>query len=542
MIDQLKQLLSNSLPRLSRRGLLAQAGWAAAPGLLAGGAAAQSTSRALAIGPKIYESIGVTPLINCRGTLTAIGGSLELEAVRQAKEAAAGHFVPLDELFDAIGARLAALTGAEFGTVTSGCAAAMSHATAACVAGANPDLHVRIPNLAGFAKDEVIIPKRSRNVYDAAIRAVGVRIVEIDTAEELRAAIGPKTAMIYVFAGERQDRGPLPFETLTAIAKEHKVPVLVDAAAEIFTIPNVHLQKGATLVAYSGGKCIRGPQCAGVLLGRKDLVQAAWIHGAPHHGYGRAMKVGKEEAIGMLAAIETWVKRDHDAEWKTWMGWMNHIAARVQTVEGVTAAVREPRGLSNRTPGLTIRWNVDQLNLTGAELTEILYTTEPRVALAGGGGGPRGNGNGETGISLAAYMMAPGEDKVVADRLVALLSRKRPPKPKQASQPPAADLTGRWDVHIEFAAGATEHALHLKQEGSRIVGTHQGDFVSRDLSGQIEGDKVTIRSSYTEEHGDNLSFTFTGRLTNGTLAGDLDMGEYRKAKWSAKPHAFGSRG
>ncbi|MEP7366525.1 MAG: aminotransferase class V-fold PLP-dependent enzyme, partial [Acidobacteriota bacterium] len=356
MLDHLQQFLSTSLPRFSRRDLFARAGLASAPALLAGNAAAApGEAKALTIGPRIYESIGVTPLINCRGTLTAIGGSLELEAVRTAKESAALHFVPLDELFDAIGARLAAITGADWGTVTSGCAAAMSHATAACVAGANPDRHVRIPNLAGFSKDEVIIPKRSRNVYDAAIRAVGVRIIEIDTAEELRAAIGPKTAMIYVFAGERQDAGPLPFETLTAIAKEHDIPVLVDAAAEILTIPSVHLQKGATLVAYSGGKCIRGPQCAGVLLGRKDLVQAAWIHSAPHHGYGRAMKVGKEEAIGMLAAIEAWVKRDHDAEWKTWMGWMNHIATRVRSVEGVTATVREERALSNRTPGLTIR-------------------------------------------------------------------------------------------------------------------------------------------------------------------------------------------
>ena len=300
MLHRIKSLFSNSRrPHWSRRDLLAGVGAIATQPLVEPAAAAQQ--KALEIGPRIYESLRLKPLINCRGTLTAIGGSLELEAVRNAKEAAAMRFVPLDELNDAIGARLAELTGAEWGAVTSGCAAAMSHATAACVAGANPDLHVRIPNLEGFAKDEVIIPKRSRNVYDAAIRAIGVRIVEIDTAEELRSAIGPKTAMIYVFAGERMDRGPLPVETLTAIAKERSVPVLVDAAAEILTLPNVHLQKGATLVAYSGGKCIRGPQCAGILLGRKELVQAAWIHGAPHHGYGRSMKVGKEEAIGMLA-------------------------------------------------------------------------------------------------------------------------------------------------------------------------------------------------------------------------------------------------
>jgi L-seryl-tRNA(Ser) seleniumtransferase len=196
---------------------------------------------------------------------------------------------------DAAGKRLADLTGAEWGMVSSGCAAAMTHATAACVAGGNPDLHVRIPDLRGFAKDEVIIPTHSRNVYDAAIRAVGVRIVEAETAEDLEKAIGPRTAMIYVFANQRNETGPMSLEAIARIAKPHGVPIMVDAAAEVLTVPNVHLQRGATLVGYSGGKILRGPQSAGVLLGRKDLVQAAWIHSAPHHGFARSMKVGREE-------------------------------------------------------------------------------------------------------------------------------------------------------------------------------------------------------------------------------------------------------
>jgi len=215
----------------------------------------------------------------------------------------------------AIGARLAELTKAEWGMVSSGCSAALTHATAACVAGGNPDLHVRIPHLDGFAKDEVIIPTHSRNVYDAAVRAVGVRIVEVSTVEELEAAFGPRTAMIYIFAGPQADKGPLSTQAIARMANQRRVPVLVDAAAEVLTVPNVHLQNGVTLVAYSGGKCIRGPQTAGLLLGRKDLVQAAWVHSAPHHGFGRSMKVGKEEAVAMLMAVEMWMKRDHKAEW-----------------------------------------------------------------------------------------------------------------------------------------------------------------------------------------------------------------------------------
>ncbi len=327
--------------------------------------AAASVSPGLKVGPDIYESVGIRPIINCRGTFTVVGGSLELPEVRAAKEAAAQHYVQLDEMMDAIGARLAELTGAEWGVVTSGCAAALAHTTAACVAGGDPDRHVRIPNLAGFAKDEVIIPRFSRNVYDAAVRSIGVRVIEVETTAEFEAALGPRVAMVYVLAGPRTDSGPLPFDDIVRLAKQRNVPVLVDAAAEELTIPNVHLQRGATLVGYSGGKCIRGPQCAGLLLGRKDLIKAAWVHSAPHHGYGRTMKVGKEEAMGMLMAVEMWVKRDHQAEYAQWMAWMDHIAKRMSSIDGVSANIREPQGLSNHSPSLSIRWDTDKIGIGG---------------------------------------------------------------------------------------------------------------------------------------------------------------------------------
>ena len=313
--------------------------------------------------PDVYRSIGVKPLVNARGTFTIISGSLMLPEVRAAMDAAARQYVHLDELAEAIGARLATLTGAEWGLVTSGCSAALTHATAACIAGGNPDLHVRIPNLAGFAKDEVIIPRHSRNVYDAAVRAVGARVIEVNSAAELEAALGPRTAMIYVLAGTGADQSALNLKAIAQIANPKGVPILVDAAAEILTIPNVHLQNGAALVGYSGGKCLRGPQTAGLLLGRKDLVRAAWVHSAPHHGPGRAMKVGKEEAIGMLTAVEMWVKRDHDAEWKQWTGWLDHISRRLTAIPGVTTTVTQPGGLSNRTPSLRVWWDPQTLRL-----------------------------------------------------------------------------------------------------------------------------------------------------------------------------------
>jgi L-seryl-tRNA(Ser) seleniumtransferase len=483
----------------------------------------------------VYSSIGVRPLINARGTFTIISGSLMLPEVRAAIDAAAQHHVHLDELMAAIGARLAELTRAEWGMVSSGCAAGLTHATAACVAGGNPDLHIRIPNLSGFAKDEVIIPSHSRNVYDAAVRAVGVRVIEVGKGEELEAAFGPRSAMVYILAGPNADTGPLSTKAIATVARQRQVPVLVDAAAEILTIPNVHLENGATLVAYSGGKCLRGPQSAGLLLGRKDLVQAAWVHSAPHHGFARSMKVGKEEAIGMLMAVEMWTRRDHQAEWGRWMSWLDHIAQQVSRIDGVTTSLTETTELSNRTPSLTIRWDPKRLRITGTAVARYLMDTEPRIATPGGR-----DRDGESSISVTPYQMSPGEETIVADRIHAVLSN--PPSSVPPSSPtsaaPTVDVTGQWDVRIEYVAGASTHTLHLRQLGSRVEGTHQGDFVSRDLSGTVDGNRVQLSSNYTERHGDALSFQFRGTVADNAMTGSLDMGEYLAATWSARRHEY----
>jgi seryl-tRNA(Sec) selenium transferase len=454
-----------------------------------------------------------------------------LPEVRAAMDAAARQYVHLDELAESLGARLAALTGAEWGLVTAGCSAALTHATAACVAGGNPDLHVRIPNLNGFAKDEVVIPKHSRNVYDAAVRAVGVRVIEASSIDELEAALGPRTAMIYVLAGQSADQSVLNLKAIAQVANPKRVPIVVDAAAEILTIPNVHLQQGATLVAYSGGKCLRGPQTAGLLLGRKDLVRAAWVHSAPHHGPGRALKVGKEEAMGMLAAVEAWVKRDHTAEWKQWTAWLDHISRRVSTIAGVTTNVTEPSGLSNRTPTLRIWWDPQRFGFSGEIVARTLFETEPRIYLTPG---RRPGPPVETGVNVTPYMMASGDETVIADRLHAVLSSRTLRDPVVPTAAPAANLTGRWDVRIEYAAGSSMHVLHLKQTGNEIDGTHQGDFVARDLAGTINGSDVRLRSNYGGQTGDSLSFAFTGTISGNEMSGDLDMGEYLGARWMAR--------
>jgi len=522
---------------LTRRDLFTTGSLLALPALLRGRAGAvpppaTPSTGGLQVGPNIYQSIGVRPFISGTGTLTVNGGSLELPEVRAAMDAAAQHMVQLDELMEAVGRRLAELTHAEWGIVTAGCAAAMTHATSACVAGGNPDKHIHLPNTEGLDKDEVIIPKHSRNNYDAAIRAVGVRIIEVGNAQELEAAIGPRTAMIYIFAGPRADAGPPSFEEITRIARLHNIPVLTDAAAEVLTIPNIHLQRGSTMVAYSGGKQLRGPQCSGLLLGRKDLLKAAWVHSAPHHGFSRNTKIGKEEIIGALAAVEAWAKRDHNAEWQAMLAGLDHIAKKISSLDGLSTEVREPTGLSNRSPGLSVRWDAARLGITGQQVSHILNTTEPRILV----GSSRGSQN---EISITAFNLAPGDEKIVGDRLYAVLSAPRTAKTPEPPEQPVADLSGVWDLHIEYAASTGEHSLSLQQQGRRIRGVHRGEFVARDLAGTIDGDRVELRSSLPEQTiGNALNFTFTGKINGDTMSGDLDMGEYLSARWSARRHPY----
>lgn len=485
----------------------------------------------LLIGPDIYESIGVDTVINCRGTFTIIGGSVELPEVVEAMKAASGFFVQYDELSFGIGRRLAALTGAEWGMVSAGCAAGLKHVTAACVTGGNPEKLIRIPDLTGFEKTEVIIPDYSRNAYDHAIRNIGVKVITVSTPQELEDAISPRTAMIYIMAGDESVTGqPLSTEVIAAAAKQKNIPVLVDAAAEILTIPNVHLQAGATIVAYSGGKAICGPQCAGLLLGDKDLLMASWQASSPHHGPGRDNKVGKEEMMGMLAAVEAWTKRDHQAEWKKWLSYLDHISKQVSKIKGVTTSVEEPTELSNRSPRLKISWNPDQLNITGDEVAENFARTKPRIAIGSS------NGSGTTSLHITAGQMQPGNDKVVAERIYSLLSQKRNPRPTSMTAP-TVKLDGLWDVSVEFFTGKSEHKLFIEQDGNWIQGTHTSDFSQQELMGMVEGDQVTLRSN-VRKPGDGITYMFSGKVSGDTISGSIFLGEYLTAKFAARKSGY----
>jgi len=477
--------------------------------------------------PNIFQSIGVEPIINCRGTFTIIGGSIERPEVRSAMEAASKNFVQYDELAYGVGKRLAEITGAEWGMVSAGCAAGMKHVAAACVTGGNPEKLIRIPDLRGFDKTEVVIPKSSRNVYDHAIRNIGVTIVDVETPEELENALHIHTAMIYIMAYDESQPGqPLSLENVVKIAKPHKIPVLVDAAAEVLTIPNVHLQRGADVVVYSGGKAICGPQCAGLVLGRKDILMSAWQASSPHHGPGRDNKVGREEMMGMLAAVEAWTKRDHAGEWKTWRSWLDNIAKKISTIAGVTTSVFEPKELSNKSPVLNIYWDPTKLNITGEEIAEEFARNKPRIAI---GGETR---EGKSSLSITTGQMQPGNDKIVADRIYDVLTQKRVPK-STTLEAPAGNVSGRWDADVEFFSSTSKHTFFMEQDGNWVQGSHRGEFTTRDMRGTIEGKTIKLRS-VDHRPGDSITFLFSGTLSGETISGSIYMGEYQTAKFTAK--------
>lgn len=525
---------------VSRRDLIRGGSLLGLAGALPGSALAKAAAAAPAVSSHsaatsaaLYHAIGVRPVINARGTFTIITGSQSLPEVKSAMDDASRSYVQMDELMKGVSQRLAEITGAPWGIVTGGCCAALTNFTAACIAGTNPERMQRLPNLEGL-KNEVIIPDYCRNVYDHAIRMLGVTVVEVKTPAELEAAFNERTALIYIFAGPG-DEGPMGTKAVSDIARKHDVPVIVDAAAEILTIPNVHLQRGATAVAYSGGKCIRGPQAAGLLLGDKSLLQAAWANAAPHHAFGRSLKVGKEEIMGMLAAVEAWPKRDHQAEWKNWETQLQTISERVSKVNGVTTRVTVERSLSNRTPSLHVEWDAAQLGITGTEVAKLLLDTEPRIVV----GSPHGirPDTMKSSILVTPWMMMPGEDKMVANRIAAALTDhpkyENPPVP----QGELANLAGQWQATLTFDRGSADHALVFEQNGDALLGTHRGEYVSGDLTGKVVANQVHFRSQQKIE-GQLLSYEFLGTVNGDTMSGTVNMGEYGPAAWKAERHHY----
>jgi D-glucosaminate-6-phosphate ammonia-lyase len=480
-----------------------------------------STSTRSSLPVPTFESIGARTLINCQGTYTILTGSRALDTVVAAMAEATNHYVHMDDLMDKVGQRLAELTGAEWGYISSGCAAALTEITAACIAGADPERMSRLPDTTGM-KNQVIMQRGHRNAYDRAIRMTGAQIIEVVTEADLRAAINDQTALIAI-TGDLAHLGQIPVERTIAIAREHGIPCLVDAAAERPLIPNPYLQMGADAVTYSGGKCLRGPQASGLALGRKDLLWAAFLNAAPHHGLGRPMKAGKEEIMGLLAAVEAWVlDRDHEAEWRMWEGYLATIQAAIGSIPTVSTTIEQP-GIANVAPTMRITWDTATLRVTPAQIHRELLEGQPAIAchlLS-------------DGLRIMTYMMEDGDDAIVAQRLSALLTAERPPLVAPVVEPPAVEVSGEWVIELRYVLDSSTHALSLTQDGATLRGEYCARYERVPLEGHVQGQAVAF-SAVIGYEANKVRYRFTGTAEqDGTMSGEVDLGEYGSAQWSA---------
>jgi uncharacterized pyridoxal phosphate-dependent enzyme len=381
----------------------------------AGSAPAEAAARAKR-GRDYFRQLGVRPFINAAGTYTAMTASLMPPEVMDAINYASKHYVMLDELHDRVGERIATLVRAEGAMVTSGAASALTLGTAAVLTGMDRQKIGELPNLAGPGmKSEVIIQKAHRFGYERAVRNCGVRLVEVETRADLDAAVNDRTAMM-LFYNNNNKEGQIKDEEFVELGRKHSIPTLNDAAADVPPVENLwkYTAMGFDLVAFSGGKGIRGPQSAGLLLGRKPLILAARQNGSPNgNAIGRGMKVNKEELVGMLAALELFVQKDHAAEGREFERRAQEIKKSAEAVPGVKAEIFVPE-VANHVPHVRVSWDQNGSGLTPAAVVRTLQDGEPSIVI---------RSEGEV-LVIGVWMMQPGEERIVARRLRQVLENK----------------------------------------------------------------------------------------------------------------------
>ena len=360
----------------------------------------------------VYQELGIQPVLNFRGTHTVIGASKEWPELHEAMGEAARHFVVLDELQDKIGERLAKLIGCEDAMVTTGAAGGITLGTCASLTGSDREKVRRLPDLTGM-KTEVVIQKVHRNGYDHAVRNTGVKIIDVESKEQLLNAVGPQTAMMYYLGGSTGDwawETPVPLEECLSIAHKVGFPVLVDAANML--PPWGNLQKlaalGTDLICTSGGKHMRGPQCSGILAGRKDLVRAARLNSNPHSdSLGRPLKVGREEMVGVYLAAEKYSRLDFAALERESFEQAEFLSRELKKIPGMEVSY-EPQDRTRRVHRVIARWDEAKQKLTAKECEKQLMEGQPRIGVLTHNSG---------GLLFTVFMNDPGDEKQAAKRM-----------------------------------------------------------------------------------------------------------------------------
>jgi len=358
-----------------------------------------------------FKELGLRTFINAAGTYTSMTGSLMPEEVTQAISYGASEYVNLDDLQDKVGERIAELLSCEYATVTSGCFGAMSIAMAGVLCGDDPKKVKQLPRTEGWA-NEVIIQEGHQIGYAQALTNVGAKVVLVKTAKELEKAISKKTALLW-YLNANTENGAIRWEEFVALGKKHNIPTFIDCAADVPPVSNLFrfTKMGFDMVAFSGGKGLRGPQSAGLLLGKRKYIEAARMHTPPRgETIGRGMKVNKEEVLGMLVALEMYLQKDHEKEWKLWEDQIDLISNRAKTVAGVRTEIHVPKH-ANHVPSLRIRWDQNKIKITPNEARKQLREGHPSIQTVG---------NNES-IGITTWMMVPGQERIVAKRLQEIL-------------------------------------------------------------------------------------------------------------------------
>jgi L-seryl-tRNA(Ser) seleniumtransferase len=367
--------------------------------------------------PSVYEALGVKRVINATGTVTVLGGSLMPPEVAAAWVEASKHFVNLLELQDKVGERIARLVGVEAALVTTGAAGALLLGTAAAVTRGDPALIRRLPDTTGM-KNEVILQKAHHSGYDNQLTDVGVRPIDVETAADVKKVVNERTALMF-FMNFMEADGRIKREEWVELARRHNVLTLLDAAADVPPVERLseYNRLGFDLVAFSGGKALRGPNDTGLLLGRKDLVEAAKKNTNPYTPtIGRMMKVSKEDMVALLAAVERYVRLDHKAEWREWERRLDVIERTVKEVPTVQCERVVPP-IANHVPHLVITWDEKRVRTTKERLTRELAEGDPPVQIG------RVSGTGDKGVLISVFVLQEGEDRIVAERLRAILKK-----------------------------------------------------------------------------------------------------------------------
>jgi D-glucosaminate-6-phosphate ammonia-lyase len=402
----------------TRRRLFTSGIGTAAASLLAGRGFGKDLDETAPASGNIYQRLGVQTLINAVGTVTALGGSLMPSEVEQAMEEASRHFVSIHELQAAVGRRLAALTGAEAAFVTAGASASLCLATCAVTAGSDPKKMNQLPDLTGM-KSEIIIQRADRNPFDHAFRMVGVKLIEIETEGDFAKALNPRTAAVAYVQSHYSLDHPIDLARIVELAHAAGLPVIMDAAAELPPVENLSkfTRMGVDLVAFSGGKNLRGPQCSGLLLGRRELVTAAYANSSPNTRFARIAKVGKEEIVGLLTAVELYLKRDHKADRRAWTETLQRLADRLQGLPTVHTELI-PTADYSHSPRLSVQWDEKRLDLSVGQMVEALRAGTPSI---------EANDMASyeppwKGLGILPHNLQEGEELVIARRISEILT------------------------------------------------------------------------------------------------------------------------